>query len=271
MEAQRLIRKWQLTLRSRWLVSHPTLGEDLHEDSSAHQIMMNLRDLAAESGDDGLAKEYRPDGPHKWVPDCPDDESEPAGEAQRVNEVFYRDVSRDPEVWRSVLDLTAEVLRGRTTPNVARGPGDELHKRFRTLTPCEIAIMQVARQPKARRLPLGTGVPFTHLASILLFNDGETRIESDPTDALSRMQARFEKPAAHPIFIFGTAPRTEYRPGDSQAEGPAAGQAQDEGHHDVHDEAKPMDYTYTEISFPGINDAACPRWVQNRIRRMRCN
>lgn len=103
------------------------------------------------------------------------------------------------------------------------------------------------------------------------FSDCETRIESDPIDALSRMQARFEKPVAYAIFIFGTAPWTDLGTGDSQPEAPPQSATQEPEAHDIRDEAKPIGPACTEISFLGFGMWECPRWVQNTVRRMHCN
>lgn len=131
--------------------------------------------------------------------------------------------------------------------------------------------MQIARQPKARRIPLGTGVPFTHRASVLLFNGGETRIENDPIDALSRMQAWFEKLVAFAIFILGTAPRRNLFPGDDQPGEKSPTPSAEPQDHDIRKEARPMDPAYAEISFLGLREADCPKCVQNTLRRMHCN
>lgn len=55
-KAQLLIRKWNLTRHTNWLVSHPALGEALGHDQDIGQVMRNIGDLAQELGGDGFAK-----------------------------------------------------------------------------------------------------------------------------------------------------------------------------------------------------------------------
>lgn len=242
-----------MTRHAKWLVSHPAWGGGgVGHDQDIDQVVRNIGVLAQDQdlGGDGFAMDHQVDKSYRWVPNCGGSEWETPGEPKRVNEVFYLDLLRDPEAWRSVLELTSETLRRRTTPNLSLGPGDELYKRIKATTPWEIAFMQIVRQPKARRLPLGTGVRSPTGHQSCFFNDGETRIESDPIDALSRMQARFEKPVAFAVFIFGTAPRIYLGPGDDPPEGQSAAPNAGPRTHDVEDVARPMDPAYTEISFP---------------------
>lgn len=127
--------------------------------------------------------------------------------------------------------------------------------------------MQIARQPKARRLPLGSGIPFTHRASIQALTtarSGSRAARSTPSRA-RRLASKRLLPSPSSSSV------RRHVPTWAQEEAQTGAPGQEPEHHDTHDESKPMDPAYTVISCPGLRDTECPRWAEKTFRRTHCN
>ena len=86
-------------------------------------------------------------------------------------EVFYLDVVKDVVAWRDVL-IEAERWLG-TSSDRARVLDEQagLHDNIKALVPWQVARIQIARSPAARRMPVNIPGRVTHRACVLWYAD----------------------------------------------------------------------------------------------------
>ena len=194
---------------------------------------------------------------HRWVPRCCDGEWIPPGDYPIVD-AFYMDVDREPNAWKETLDAAERYHGARGTSTISVPDGHELYQQVQRLCPWDIARVQVAHLPKARRLP--TDIAYTHRAAVFKCNDDTIEVESEPIDSPSGPRLRFSKPIKVAIFIFGVAPESPPEPD---------GRPDELGTSDPIDEERHAGLAH--ISFPGLTDAQCPRVVKQTVARVHEN
>ena len=135
-----------------------------------------------------------------------------------VNESFYVDAIRDPTSWRSVMDQVESLFRTSATRQVTLSEGHELYDSIHRLVPWEIAKIQVARAPAARRLP--TGFPYTHRATITLYVDDTLVVETEDLANIVFPRQKFSKAVKYGIMVYGNAPEDEAPAQEEEVEVP---------------------------------------------------
>ena len=235
--------------------------------------------------------------PHKfcWVADCLDSTWAAAGPpAESVSEVYYLDLVRDTADWVPILDAAVAKLKGKANASMDVKSGTPLFEQVRLLVPWTITKVQLAREPKARRMPLGLSSNTTHRGLVYrLAGAGRSiHVESEPLDAIGQVAGRFPQAVEVAVFVFGQAPATGIDAADHVAEAPAAASpptaasrstptaspsagaaaSQPPKDHWADDaEARPWEPGAKDITFPGAPDAVVPPWVKATLRRLHTN
>ena len=144
------------------------------------------------------------------------------------------------------------------------------YEQISNLVPWQLHMVQIARNPKVRRLPpnLLASEPVQHRAAALLYNTGEIGLESEEvTGVMDTPGARFETPVAYAIFIYGAAPSTSYNPEeDKKPEATLAKQLPS-----PEEKLQPHQPGYKDITFPEVSDAAVPQWIRSVLKRLHVN
>ena len=128
----------------------------------------------------------------------------------------FVDVIREEDKWLPIFELVQEQLARKVQSSVFVDPHTELYRKVQELVPWQIANVQVAHLPKAKRVR--PGLEKCHRASILQLNDDQITIETEYLPDAQAPRERFVTPVRHAIFVLG------YAPGEPQAPSPAAPQ-----------------------------------------------
>ena len=113
--------------------------------------------------------------------------------------VFYLDINRSEQAWTPVLNHVSRQVEQKVTLNWNLPETDKTYQAIAQLVPWTINRIQIARTPKARRLPLD--IPVTHRACVLVQNDGTVTFESDHLMSTPYCSSRFAKPVS--VLIAG--------------------------------------------------------------------
>eukprot|EP00435_Cladocopium_sp_Y103_P039387 s1919_g10.t1 len=189
-------------------------------------------------------------------------------------EVLYLDIDRNEQAWLPLLAEAQTRWEDKVSASAIVRPGTAFFAQIQDLVPWVIHQAQIARSPKVRRIPhqLMSSKPVTHRASILKFQDGKVRLETEEVKSFS--SSKFEAPVTFAIFVYGEAPETSLDPSANalpetealnkpdKEKAPSALQPEEElrahqpGSRDITFEAE---------------DGKIPKWVQNALRRLHTN
>ena len=185
--------------------------------------------------------------------------------------VFYLDINRSEQAWTPVLNHVSRQVEQKVTLNWNLPETDKTYQAIAQLVPWTINRIQIARTPKARRLPLD--IPVTHRACVLVQNDGTVAFESDHLMSTPYCSSRFAKPVSFAIFVYGHAPED----GDTGT-GPAvlpkhlqqAEEAADDCDDDIEEaDIRPSTHTYAHgIRFVGLSREQVPAEIRSIVARM---
>ena len=163
-------------------------------------------------------------------------------------EVLYLDIIRDKEAWKRVMEQVQDMFRESSVRQITLTEGNDLYHNISDLIPWEIARIQLARAPAARRPP--TNFPFTHRAGVFLHNDSSITVESEDIQNITFPRQKFAKPVKLGIIVYGQARDDEQPQQSPQTEIP---QAEARG---------------AEISFP---ECSVPRDIKRAVARLHVN
>ncbi|CAE7023992.1 RE1 [Symbiodinium sp. CCMP2456] len=127
--------------------------------------------------------------------------------------VHYVDAVRREDDWRPLLEQAQELLGRKTAHSLQVHPGTDLYKKVEALVPWQLASVQVAYLPKAKRVK--TGLEECHRASVMLHNDNSITVETEFLKDAQAPRERFVAPVRVAIFVLG------YAPGEPDAPAPA--------------------------------------------------
>ena len=189
-------------------------------------------------------------------------------------EVLYLDIDRNEQAWLPLLAEAQVRLEGKVSTSAIVKPGTAFFAQIQDLVPWVIHQAQIARSPKVRRIPqqLMSSKPVTHRASILKFQDGKVRLETEEVKSFSLN--KFEAPVTFAIFVYGEAPETTLDPSanalpeaDSlnkpdKEKAPSALQPEEE--------LRAHQPGSRDITFDA-EEGKIPKWVQNSLRRLHTN
>ncbi|CAE7445643.1 RE2 [Symbiodinium sp. CCMP2592] len=173
------------------------------------------------------------------------------------HETYYLDYVQDDREWRGVMDQVEQVFRTSASPQITLTPGHEIWKRISEMIPWRIERVQLAKAPKARRFP--RDIPFTHRATVLLYNDDEVACESDDVANIAFPHQRFPKPVRYAICVYGDAP-------EDPTDVPAP--PQPTGTPPVDPDVPPAEVHGADITFPNCK---APREIQRAVARLHVN
>ena len=126
---------------------------------------------------------------------------------------FYVHAVRREDDWRPLLEQAQELLGRKTAHSLQVHPGTDLYKKIEKLVPWQLASVQVAYLPKAKRVK--TGLEECHRASVMLTNDDSITVETEFLKDAQAPRERFVAPVRVAIFVLG------YAPGEPDAPAPA--------------------------------------------------
>ena len=118
--------------------------------------------------------------------------------------VHYVDVKREEDAWRPLLQQAEELLGRKVQASLLVHPDTDLYKKVQELVPWQLAVVQVAHLPKAKRVK--AGLEECHRASVLLLNDDTIVIETEYLKEAQAPRERFVTPVRYAIFVLGYAP-----------------------------------------------------------------
>ena len=169
-------------------------------------------------------------------------------------EVYYLDYNQDHREWQEVMKLVDQVFRTSATQQITLTKGHDIRKRVEELIPWAIERVQIAKTPRARRMP--PDIPYTHRATILLYNDDELVCESEDIGNVAFPRQRFSKGVRYAICAYGNAPTG---PEDQATpEPPAVNEP----------EVPPGEVHGAGITFPGCD---APREIKRAVARLHAN
>ena len=186
--------------------------------------------------------------------------------------IWYADISRDVEAWRPIMKETAERLHNKVQTTATVKEDTAFYEQITQLVPWKVKQIQIARNPKVRRLPLQlmSQEAVTHRAAVLQLNTGHIQIETEVVDDIKRSPgARFDTPVAYAVFIFGEAPVTSYNP-DDNAKPEEIGSKHQEQPVEPEDEWLPHQPGSKDITFPGLQGNV-PKWMLSVLMRVHVN
>ena len=150
--------------------------------------------------------------PTRFHTEAPESRRTPAcGEMDRVStrpvnhETYYLDYVQDPKTWQEVMKMVDDVFRGSSQQQITLSPGHDIRKQVELLIPWRVERIQIAKTPRARRMP--TDIPYTHRANILLYNDDDLAFESEDVGNVAFPRQRFSKGVRYAICVYGYAPQ----------------------------------------------------------------
>ncbi|CAE7233125.1 GIP, partial [Symbiodinium necroappetens] len=118
--------------------------------------------------------------------------------------VHYVDVKREEDAWRPLLQQAEELLGRKVQASLLVHPDTDLYRKVQALVPWQLALVQVAHLPKAKRVK--AGLEECHRASVLLLNDDTIVIETEYLKEAQAPRERFVTPVRYAIFVLGYAP-----------------------------------------------------------------
>ena len=291
-----------------WLTDHPLVAEavskqcpgdheheialganskrgQVYTEQLADSVCSAVREIARERGDSRYSTAWVAQTQFNWVADCPDDQWMPPGEGYPVAEVWYLDIDRTISEWVPVLDIAIDKLKGKSFKSADVKEGTPLYEQVKRLSPWKLAKVQIARDPRSRRLPMGTMGPVTHRAVVFKTATGTVIIESEPIAAMSGVNEWFKESVEAGIFIYGVAPARGIGEADRVADAPETAatpaprtrsassgpSAPPPGYWPDDVEAKPWEPGARDISFPGAPDNVVPPWIKAVLRRLHTN
>ena len=107
----------------------------------------------------------------------------PSRFALKKFEVFFARPTADREAWKTVLDALEARFGNTHKKPFYLNAGDPVYKAVCELVPWDIARMQAAWTPQARRLP--QEFPYTHRGAAMRLTDGELALEAEDLGAVS--------------------------------------------------------------------------------------
>ena len=204
--------------------------------------------------------------PTRFHTEAPESRRTPAcGEMDRVStrpvnhETYYLDYVQDPKTWQEVMKMVDDVFRGSSQQQITLSPGHDIRKQVELLIPWRVERIQIAKTPRARRMP--TDIPYTHRANILLYNDDDLAFESEDVGNVAFPRQRFSKGVRYAICVYGYAPQD---PDEEQPvyDGPPDGHSLDDP------EIPPEEVRGSGITMPNCK---APRDVKRAVARLHVN
>ena len=128
--------------------------------------------------------------------------------------VHYVDVKREEDAWRPLLQQAEELLGRKVQASLLVHPDTDLYRKVQDLVPWQLALVQVAHLPKAKRVK--AGLEECHRASVLLLNDDTIVIETEYLKEAQAPRERFVTPVRYAIFVLGYAPGEPKGPSPAQ-------------------------------------------------------
>lgn len=167
---------------------------------------------------------------------------------------YYVDVNRTESQWTPLFDLVQEQLARKVQASMFLDPSTELYRKIQELVPWQIANVQLAHLPKAKRVR--PGLTDCHRASILLLNDGSLTIETEYLPDAQAPRERFVTPVRWAIFVIGHAP------GEPQQPSPAAPQPRQHFDEAIEDNVITDDHATLALQDEGLvrQDFSGERW-----------
>ena len=193
--------------------------------------------------------------------------------------VWYVDISKDAEAWRPLLMEARERLQGKVQATATVKPDTAYHEQVQQLAPWKLKLVQIARAPKVRRLPLALmqKEAVTHRAAILLYESGHIHIESERVEDIKKNSGtRFDTPVSYALLLYGEAPSTSYDPDENKKpEQPSkpkmsASSAPDAADLEPEEQWMPHQPGAKDITFPGLHQGV-PRWMLSVLMRVHVN
>ena len=91
--------------------------------------------------------------------------------------MWFADIRQDVESWRPFLKETAACLHNKVQTAATVKEDTTFYEQVQQLVPWKMKLVQIARAPKVRRLPLQlmTREAVTHRAAVLQHNNGQIR------------------------------------------------------------------------------------------------
>ena len=120
-------------------------------------------------------------------------------------ECYYVDAPKSESDWRPLLGHALEILASKSSHAIFIAPEADLYHNIVTLVPWGIKSVQVAYQPKAKRVRAEFGNDIHRCSAVLLENDTVV-IETEFMNDCVAPRERFVYPAKVAIFIMGIAP-----------------------------------------------------------------
>eukprot|EP00971_Amphidinium_carterae_P278754 5533808-Amphidinium_carterae.1 len=131
------------------------------------------------------------------------------------HDVFWIDINRDEQQWKSVLKALEDLLRDRSQISWEPPSDHPLGQRLRELIPWQLERLQVVKLPKQRRFP--TDVPWLHRGCALLHVDETITLEAEAVQDNVFPRQRFSKPVSLGVFFFGVASeQAQFKPEETQ-------------------------------------------------------
>ena len=183
---------------------------------------------------------------------------------------WYTDVVRDVEQWRPMLKEAEKRLHNKVATAATVKADTAFFEQIRQLAPWRLALVQIARTPKARRLPLNIMMeqPVTHRAAVLLHHNGQISIETEVVADISRAPgSKFESPVAYGIFIYGEASKTSYDDEENK-------QPETSSHAEPlqpEEMLGPHQPGSQDITFPDVSQSTLPQWMRSVLKRLHVN
>jgi hypothetical protein len=238
----------------RWITNSPELAELLSFKMTAEQKMYTTPVQGKHtkaSGEyclglacailEGLQREARKRNPQRF-------------QQTNKNEVYYLFPSLMASEWEPILDEAERRFQNTYKKPFTLAEKDDMYKQIEQLVPWNLARIQVAWTPQARRWP--DDIPFTHRGCAYRSNQGEFSIEHEDMTSVNFPKQRFAHPVRIAIFFYGNAP--------------------EDGDHDMTDLRQGEEQSTERV--PGINTdiyfeggPAMTREMRTSIARLHCN
>ena len=132
-----------------------------------------------------------------------------------INHISNGVVCRQP-----ILKEVADRLHNKVQASATVKLDAAFHEQVQQLVPWKLTLVQIARAPKVRRLPVQKMMeePVTHRAAVLQYATGQIQLESEAVESIKDSPGEtFEAPVAYAVIIFGEAPRRSFDPKDDLA------------------------------------------------------
>ena len=185
------------------------------------------------------------------------------------SQVYFLSPSNDEAAWRETLEAAKQFM-GTRIGSAWVSSSTNLYNMVQNLTPWELCRVQVSRLPKRRRLPLDIG-DHKHRACILMQADGNVVIQAESFGEVATSGEPFRSPVDLAIFIYGTAPATEYGQGDGHPEEPRARPGAEPEVKEAPVDLMWRPHGTRDITFPGVSLQQLPAEIRQLLARMHQN